>query len=263
MNKLILFGIVALTSLNVEAQNVLFVDTEHNPLPDTVVLSATLDEVNEVGVGYHVLAPEGYIEDIDETAPTVAVRRQVINYVDDSAYIDKWDNGNYDWAYPTDQLCWGQCFFYGIDDTEITSGYFQIGVDDVAPNPSDLHNVIHYKSYGVVGTTIIKYSIITESMILDELVIKFEITDEVGVPEKSQANNVSIYPNPFSKHLTINNLENVRTVVMSNILGQVVYKTELFDQKINLNTDNLNNGVYFVTTVNTDNTVGTKRIIKE
>ncbi len=59
---------------------------------------------------------------------------------------------------------------------------------------------------------------------------------------------LSVYPNPVNDQLTIqteNELSNA-TAVIIDLFGRVVLQDKLNTQQTNLNTSNLNSGVYFL-----------------
>lgn len=74
--------------------------------------------------------------------------------------------------------------------------------------------------------------------------------------------DVSIYPNPVSEELNITNMNGVDRIVISNIIGQEVMTVKGFDRSVNINTSNLDNGVYVVTFIDARNNAQSTRIIK-
>ncbi len=72
--------------------------------------------------------------------------------------------------------------------------------------------------------------------------------------------NVSVYPNPNNGFITleVNNVGENNTVVITNTIGQVVYKTILTNTKTIIDLSHQPNGIYFVNIGNI-----TKKIIKE
>ena len=89
----------------------------------------------------------------------------------------------------------------------------------------------------------------------------FEQRCDVGVEENAVVEQqVSIYPNPTRDILNVQ-AENFRQVEVLNFLGQVVYSANVTSSQFQINTSNLNAGVYFVR-LSGDNVV-TKKFVKE
>lgn len=63
------------------------------------------------------------------------------------------------------------------------------------------------------------------------------------------SNSIRIYPNPAKNLLVLENINAnvaIKTITISNIQAQVVYKTTTTENKININTSTLPNGVYSI-----------------
>ena len=73
---------------------------------------------------------------------------------------------------------------------------------------------------------------------------------------------VSIYPNPFSSNVTINNIENATSVEITNILGQTVFSTSSISNRMVLQTSDLKTGMYFIRISDDNNNVFTERVMK-
>jgi hypothetical protein len=89
----------------------------------------------------------------------------------------------------------------------------------------------------------------------------------VGIDEQAAENSMNVYPNPMTDNATVSfslaQAENVN-VVLVNALGQVVINTNLGkmsagDQNYLLNTESLNNGLYFLNLQVGKNTI-TKKV---
>ncbi len=86
----------------------------------------------------------------------------------------------------------------------------------------------------------------------------------VGINEMSNKMLVGLFPNPTSGLITIQSEEAIKTVVVTNQLGQVV----LTDQQVNQTTTQLDlhalvKGVYLVSLTTTNGSVAYKKVIKE
>lgn len=77
------------------------------------------------------------------------------------------------------------------------------------------------------------------------------------------AERISIYPNPFNTSVTIENLEDVNTIIVSNIIGQELMNVKVADSKlVEVNTSNLRTGVYFISLIGNDGSMRTAKVIK-
>lgn len=75
-------------------------------------------------------------------------------------------------------------------------------------------------------------------------------------------NAVKFYPNPFNNTLTIDNLDKESQVTISNVLGQTVMSITVTDSKMEINTSELNKGVYLITVLDSNNNSRTERMVK-
>jgi len=97
--------------------------------------------------------------------------------------------------------------------------------------------------------------------------ITFNVTNYITTGISHTANNLaelSIYPNPATNHIAIN-LSNVlnANIVISDVTGKTIYNANNnfnTNQVVYVNTDNFNNGLYFVTVTSAGYTK-TKRIL--
>lgn len=88
----------------------------------------------------------------------------------------------------------------------------------------------------------------------------------VGIKENFDLSRISIFPNPTNEIINIKldvlNGENLKIQIV-NILGRVVMEEISDSQNFSFNLQQFNNGLYFVTVLNNDNTILTKKIIKQ
>jgi hypothetical protein len=96
----------------------------------------------------------------------------------------------------------------------------------------------------------------TDNVILNDTWGSLSISQEA-------LNQVSIYPNPTNDVLNISNLDGVKTVIISNVLGQSILTNNVSDVNMTINISNLKTGIYLVTLVAENGLVRTERIIKE
>lgn len=87
--------------------------------------------------------------------------------------------------------------------------------------------------------------------------------DLTGV-DAIELNNVNAYPNPFNTTLTIDNLENVNNIVVSNILGQEFASFSSFNSNsVEINTNEFESGIYIISVVGNSNNSRTMKVIKQ
>jgi hypothetical protein len=84
----------------------------------------------------------------------------------------------------------------------------------------------------------------------------------VGI-EEFNFDAITIAPNPFNSELTIRNTAGISQIVVSNVLGQTVMTVNEVSNVVSLSTDALNNGVYFVTFIDSNNNSRTERVVKK
>lgn len=72
----------------------------------------------------------------------------------------------------------------------------------------------------------------------------------VGLPELASAGTLSVYPNPASDNITIdlNNLQHTNAIIsIYDVTGKVVRTYSVAENKLSINRDGLQGGLYFVT----------------
>ena len=83
----------------------------------------------------------------------------------------------------------------------------------------------------------------------------------VGVGEQ-MGNNITLYPNPVNDKLTIEAEAALGTVEIYNLMGALVYSQKGCTNKVEINTSDLQSGIYFIRMTN-DNASETRRFVKE
>ena len=115
----------------------------------------------------------------------------------------------------------------------------------------------YFDGYTTFGTTTLTNSGSNNDVFIAKLSVITGI-----VEESNSAHAIQIYPNPASNVLTVRSALKNNSVKITNTLGQLVYKTELFDEEIKLNISELPPGVYFLERT-ADNSLSAKKFIKE
>ena len=90
-------------------------------------------------------------------------------------------------------------------------------------------------------------------------VANLEYTEGVGEQNGSQT---LIYPNPVNDKLTVEALEAIGTVEIYNLMGAMVYSQKNCTNKVEINTTDLQSGIYFIRLTN-DKVSETRRFVKE
>ena len=83
----------------------------------------------------------------------------------------------------------------------------------------------------------------------------------VGIGEQT-GNNITLYPNPVNDKLTIEAESALGTVEIYNLMGALVYSQKGCANKVEINTSELQSGIYFIRMTN-DNASETRRFVKE
>lgn len=67
----------------------------------------------------------------------------------------------------------------------------------------------------------------------------------IGI-EDFESNVLSIYPNPVSDYLTVNSENNINSIRITNLVGDIVYSNVNQGKKLNINTSDYSAGMYFI-----------------
>lgn len=113
-----------------------------------------------------------------------------------------------------------------------------------------------------LGTTTVVWTVEDEAG--NQASCSLDVTVETFVGIENNISSFSIYPNPTSALLTIeaNNLQNYKTIIVSDALGRVVYETEIDGSKITLDLSNQNPGMYFIEIRGDQNSVFEKIVVE-
>lgn len=101
-------------------------------------------------------------------------------------------------------------------------------------------------------------NIVVQDADVEETIIIIEtgIVDELF-------SDLKIYPNPFSQTLWIDNVQNARSVVVVNLIGQQVMNMQLHgDSRVSIPTENLPSGVYLISVEGQGGERTVRRVIK-
>lgn len=113
-----------------------------------------------------------------------------------------------------------------------------------------------------LGTTTVVWTVEDEAG--NQSACSLDVTVETFVGIENNISSLSIYPNPTSALLTIeaSNLQNYKTIIISDALGRIVYQTEIEYSKITLDLSNQNPGMYFIEIRGDQNSVFEKIVVE-
>lgn len=81
-----------------------------------------------------------------------------------------------------------------------------------------------------------------------------------GIDEQT-ASNLNIYPNPATEKVTINNLKIGSTLRLTDVTGKKVLETIVSEEEMNLELNQLNNGIYYFELMNNQEIIGFKKLL--
>ncbi len=87
-----------------------------------------------------------------------------------------------------------------------------------------------------------------------------EINNAIG---ENSLSNISIYPNPAVSELNIVNMEGVDQIRIVNLLGETVANYMVSGPSASVNVNKLSNGIYFVSLLNDNSVMLTRKFIKQ
>lgn len=89
-------------------------------------------------------------------------------------------------------------------------------------------------------------------------------SSSVGIPQVNILDEFTLFPNPSTGIIFINlNNDSFSEITITNILGELIYKTITKTQQIELDLTNQPNGVYLIKMIDKNTNVTSKKIIKQ
>jgi hypothetical protein len=88
-------------------------------------------------------------------------------------------------------------------------------------------------------------------------------TTDTGIKVPETLKNVRLYPNPVKENLSVENLENVASISICNVLGARVKEVRVDRDRMNINVEKLSKGMYFVIFRDQKGNRNTFKIMKE
>jgi len=101
-----------------------------------------------------------------------------------------------------------------------------------------------------------------EGWMIDSLTISYDMCTSI---RENNTDNSKIYPNPFNNHFSIE-LDNslINKIEIYNSLGQLIaFKSNINLPKYTFETDNFNNGLYFLKIYDNKENINIKQLVKE
>ncbi|MCK5788822.1 MAG: T9SS type A sorting domain-containing protein, partial [Chlamydiia bacterium] len=127
-----------------------------------------------------------------------------------------------------------------------------------------------YEDLGAAGTEVDFYFIIycgasygaSFEYSVDNLSIKEYAA--TAVENIAVDNNLSVYPNPVEEIMNVRSATDIHSISVTNIVGQEMLNANISSNRTaEINTSDLNSGVYVVRVVDTNGEISTKKIIKK
>ena len=113
------------------------------------------------------------------------------------------------------------------------------------------------KKYNITGFGLFAFS---EHRLAPRNASDIELVTSAGVVTEE---NINVYPNPFSQTLWIDNVQNARSVVVVNLIGQQVVNMQLHgDSRVSIPTEKLPSGVYLISVEGQDGERTVRKVIK-
>jgi hypothetical protein len=158
-------------------------------------------------------------------------------------------------------FCWGVCFppniFVSADPVNINAH---------ATDSADFSG--HYNPQGFVGISTVRYVFFNAANPTDTVCVNISYNGQpVGIPTQTIKNTLSgAYPNPANNTVNFEyslNTENTASVVIRNLLGTVVKKSDLSNTETRLSvfTGDLPEGIYFYSLEVDGKTLTTRKLI--
>jgi hypothetical protein len=175
-----------------------------------------------------------------------------------STKVDTLHNTN-QWVHTVLTYIGGHYQFW-VNDVLIDSAYlvmntptspFLVGASYLAPN---------YQEYfqGAIDDIRIYNRAVNSTEVYE---LYHESLDEV--PQVSSTKNITIYPNPADNYFAVNSSAEIQSIFICNLLGQVIFRTNVTAKSVNINTTTLPSGTYFVEIVFEDDSKEIRKIVKQ
>jgi len=156
---------------------------------------------------------------------------------------------------PVLEVCWEACY--------TPSSPQSVGTRTIATGENSGNNFdVFYSPDGNTNPASITFRIYEEGNSADYISLTLD-TETVGINDINRNNIVSIFPNPASNFFKINIPESSLNseLIISNILGKTVLKSQLNVSETKIDTRNYASGIYFVSVLSKGKIIDTKKLI--
>jgi len=119
-------------------------------------------------------------------------------------------------------------------------------------------NAVLGTNYDITGIVYLAYG----GVVRVEPIDASDVSIHSGIGEFDKG-SVIIYPNPVSSNLFLNNIDGIEMIMISNILGETVNTIKVNSNNTEVNVSNLSDGIYFITLIDNNGVVLTKKFSKE
>ena len=130
------------------------------------------------------------------------------------------------------------------------------------PNNEEAETVDEWRNNGILisGNKTLNYTI---SSVNNNSVVTVKFIEDVGI-ENKELTEIGIYPNPVKDKLSVTNSENIAKITITNILGQTVLEKYLKGEaEVQIGTESLAQGIYFITMQKFNGDKAIFRIVKQ
>lgn len=154
-------------------------------------------------------------------------------------------------------FCWGLCF-----PPTVSLSPYPVNMGGGQTIESSFQG--HYMPAGNEGTSTIAYTFFDENNPNDSTMVTVEYKATLTGISKNIANSASVYPNPANESITIELTEQNQGEVsfqLIDITGKMIREIKTDNQKVQLNTSDISEGIYFYRAVANNKIIASERIV--
>ena len=90
------------------------------------------------------------------------------------------------------------------------------------------------------------------------------INNTVGIQNvNTTEKSIAVYPNPATSTLYLNNIDGVEMIRVSNVIGETIETMNVSGKSTTINVADLKKGLYFISFMNQNNVIATKKFTKD
>jgi PKD repeat protein len=137
-----------------------------------------------------------------------------------------------------------------------------ITLGEITNDPDDYEFTVEAGSYDYTVVLSGYHSVSSELNVIDQNITETVTLILLGA-EINSLSSVQVFPNPFGEHLTISNTQEIRRIVITNLIGLQVFAIDVNQNEIiTIPTKNLAAGVFLITLVSNNGEKTVRKIIK-